>query len=351
MAGSAGDQAPAPLHAALGGLVAGRGLTRAEAREAFDVIMAGDATPGQIGALLIGLRMRGESAEEIAGAAEAMRRHAVKVRVDVPHLVDTCGTGGSGPAKRFNVSTAAAFVAAGAGAHVAKHGNRAATSQSGSADALEALGVHLGLTPEQIGRCIKEVGIGFMFAPAHHGAMRHAAPVRRELGVRTVFNLLGPLTNPAGAERQLIGVFAPEWQRTVAEVAGLLGAQRALVVHAQGLDELSIAGPTHVVELDAGRVREYDVAPEDFGLGRHDAGGLRATSPAESAALIREALGNAGGAAAELVALNAGAAIYAAGVAPSLADGVAMAQDVIASGRATERLAELARLSNQMVGT
>ena len=351
MAGSAGDQAPAPIHAALGGLVAGRGLTRAEAREAFAVIMAGDATPGQIGALLIGLRMRGESAEEIAGAAEAMRRRAVKVRVDVPHLVDTCGTGGSGPAKRFNVSTAAAFVAAGAGAHVAKHGNRAATSQSGSADALEALGVHLGLTPEQIGRCIKEVGIGFMFAPAHHGAMRHAAPVRRELGVRTVFNLLGPLTNPAGAERQLIGVFAPEWQRTVAEVAGLLGAQRALVVHGEGLDELSIAGPTHVVELDAGRVREYDVAPEDFGLGRHDAGGLRATSPAESAALIREALGNAGGAAAELVALNAGAAIYAAGVVPSLADGVAMAQDVIASGRATERLAELARLSNQMVGT
>lgn len=351
MAGSAGDQAPAPLHAALGGLVAGRGLTRAEAREAFAVIMAGEATPVQIGALLIALRMRGESAEEIAGAAEAMRRRAVKVRVDVPHLVDTCGTGGSGPAKRFNVSTAAAFVAAGAGAHVAKHGNRAATSQSGSADALEALGVHLGLTPEQIGRCISEVGIGFMFAPAHHGAMRHAAPVRRELGVRTVFNLLGPLTNPAGAERQLIGVFAPEWQRTVAEVAGLLGAQRALVVHAQGLDELSIAGPTHVVELDAGRVREYDVAPEDFGLSRHDAGGLRATSPAESAALIREALGNAGGAAAELVALNAGAAIYAAGVAPSLADGVAMAQDVIASGRATERLAELARLSNQMVGT
>ena len=351
MAGSAGDAAPAPLHAALGGLVAGRGLTRAEARDAFAVIMAGDATPVQIGALLIALRMRGESAEEIAGAAEAMRQCAVKVPVAVPHLVDTCGTGGSGPAKRFNVSTAAAFVAAGAGAHVAKHGNRAATSQSGSADALEALGVHLGLTPEQIGRCIKEVGIGFIFAPAHHGAMRHAAPVRRELGVRTVFNLLGPLTNPAGAERQLIGVFAREWQRTVAEVAGLLGAQRALVVHADGLDELSIAGPSHVVELDAGRVREYDVAPEDFGLGRHDAGGLRATSPAESATLIREALGNAGGAAAELVALNAGAAIYAAGVVPSLADGVAMAQEVIASGRATERLAELARLSNLLVGT
>ena len=351
MAGSAGDAAPAPLHAALGGLVAGRGLTRAEARDAFAVIMAGDATPAQIGALLIALRMRGESAEEIAGAAEAMRQCAVKVPVAVPHLVDTCGTGGSGPAKRFNVSTAAAFVAAGAGAHVAKHGNRAATSQSGSADALEALGVHLGLTPEQIGRCIKEVGIGFMFAPAHHGAMRHAAPVRRELGVRTVFNLLGPLTNPAGAERQLIGVFAPEWQRPVAEVAGLLGAQRALVVHADGLDELSIAGPSHVVELDAGRVREYDVAPEDFGLGRHDVGGLRASSPAESAALIREALGNAGGAAAALVALNAGAAIYAAGVVPSLADGVAMAQEVIASGRATERLAELARLSNLLVGT
>ena len=188
-----------------------------------------------------------------------------------------------------------------------------------------------------------------MFAPAHHGAMRHAAPVRRELGVRTVFNLLGPLTNPAGAERQLIGVFSPAWQRTVAEVAGLLGAARVLVVQADGLDELSIAGPSHVVELDAGTVREYDVAPEDFGLSRHDADGLRATSPEQSAELIRAALAHEASPAAELVALNAGAAIYAAGVVLNLADGVAMAQDVIASGQARERLAELVRLTNLMV--
>ena len=340
---------PLSINEALERLIAGRGLSRAETREVFDVIMAGDATPAQIGAVLMALRMHGESAEEIAGAAEAMRHRSTKVAVTAPNLVDTCGTGGSGAAKLFNVSTAAAFVAAGAGAHVAKHGNRAATSKSGSADALEALGVNLDLSPEQIARCIKEAGIGFMFAPAHHGAMRHAAPVRRELGVRTVFNLLGPLTNPAGAERQLIGVFSPAWQQTVAEVAGLLGAARVLVVHADGLDELSIAGPSHVVELDAGTVREYDVAPEDFGLSRHDAEGLRATSPAQSADLIRAALAHEASPAAELVALNAGAAIYAAGVVLNFADGVAMAQDVIASGQARERLAELVRLTNLMV--
>ena len=336
------------INEALERLIAGHGLSRAETRAVFDVIMAGDATPAQIGAVLMGLRMHGERAEEIAGAAEAMRQRSTKVAVTVPNLVDTCGTGGSGKAKLFNVSTAAAFVAAGAGAHVAKHGNRGATSKSGSADALEALGVHLQLTPDQIARCIEEAGIGFMFAPAHHGAMRHAAPVRRELGVRTVFNLLGPLTNPAGAERQLIGVFSPAWQRPVAEVAGLLGAARVLVVHADGLDELSISGPSHVVELNAGTVREYDVAPEDFGLSRLDATGLRANSPAQSAELIRTALAHEASPAAELVALNAGAAIYAAGIVLNLADGVAMAQDVIASGQARERLAELVRLTNLM---
>ncbi len=345
---AASNPMPSPINAALERLIAGSGLSRAETRAVFDAIMAGDATPAQIGAVLMGLRMHGESAEEIAGAAEAMRALSTKVAVDAPNLVDTCGTGGSGAAKLFNVSTAAAFVAAGAGAHVAKHGNRGVTSQSGSADALEALGVSLNLTPAQIARCIEQAGIGFMFAPTHHSAMRHAAPVRRELGVRTVFNLLGPLTNPAGAKRQLIGVFSPEWQRTVAEVAGLLGAERALVVHADGLDELSIAAPSHIVELDAGAVREYDVAPEDFGLSRHPVDALRAASPAASAALIRQSLASEAGAAAELVALNAGAAIYAAGIVLNLADGVAMAQDVIATGQARERLAELVRLSNLM---
>ena len=341
----------AALAVALERLIAGERLSRAETREAFAAIMAGEATPGQIGAVLMGLRMRGETAAEIAGAAEAMRAASTRVDVSAPNLVDTCGTGGSGDAKLFNVSTAAAFVAAGAGAHVAKHGNRGMSSRSGSADALEAAGVNLNLTPQQIARCIEEAGIGFMFAPAHHSAMRHAGPVRRELGVRTIFNLLGPLTNPAGAQRQVIGVFSAAWQRPMAEVAGLLGAQRVLVVHAEGLDELSIAAPSRVAELNGGDIAEYSVAPEDFGLSQRDVAGLKASSPAQSAALMRKALANEDAAAAEIVALNAGAAIYAAGVTLSLADGVTMAQDVIATGQARERLAELARMTTLMAET
>lgn len=330
---------------ALERLTAGEQLTRDEAREVFGIVMAGEATPAQIAGLLLALRMRGESTDEIAGAALAMRAVSTKVHVDVPHLVDTCGTGGSGAAKLFNISTAAAFAAAAAGAHVAKHGNRGMTSRSGSADVLEAAGVSLDLAPDEIARCIAEVGVGFLFAQVHHGAMRHAGPVRRELGVRTVFNVLGPLTNPAGARRQVIGVFSREWQRTLAEVAALLGAERVLVVHADGLDELSIAGVSHVVELDGGTITEYDVQPEVFGLARHDVDGLRADSPAASLALIEAALDATDEAAADIVALNAGAAIYAAGVTLSLADGVTMAQDVIASGQARERLNELVRMS------
>lgn len=330
---------------ALERLTAGERLTRDEAREVFGIVMAGEATPAQIAGLLLALRMRGESTDEIAGAALAMRAVSTKVAVDVPHLVDTCGTGGSGAAKLFNISTAAAFAAAAAGAHVAKHGNRGMTSRSGSADVLEAAGVSLDLAPEEIARCITEVGVGFLFAQVHHGAMRHAGPVRRELGVRTVFNVLGPLTNPAGAKRQVIGVFSREWQRTLAEVAALLGAERVLVVHADGLDELSIAGVSHVVELDAGTITEYEVEPADFGLARHDVDGLRADSPAASLALVEAALDATDEAAADIVALNAGAAIYAAGVTLSLSDGVTMAQDVIASGQARERLNELVRMS------
>lgn len=330
---------------ALERLTAGERLTRDEAREVFGIVMAGEATAAQIAGLLMALRMRGESTDEIAGAALAMRAVSTKVAVDVPHLVDTCGTGGSGAAKLFNISTAAAFAAAAAGAHVAKHGNRGMTSRSGSADVLEAAGVSLDLAPEEIARCITEVGVGFLFAPTHHGAMRHAGPVRRELGVRTVFNVLGPLTNPAGARRQVIGVFARAWQRPLAEVAGLLGAERVLVVHAGGLDELSIAGVSHVVELDGGAITEYDIEPADFGLARHDVDGLRADSPAASLALVEAALDATDEAAADIVALNAGAAIYASGVTLSLADGVTMAQDVIASGQARERLNELVRMS------
>ena len=333
------------MQGALERLSVGDHLTREETRAVFDIVMAGEATPAQIGGVLMGLRMLGESTAEVAGAAEAMRAVSTKVAVDVPHLVDTCGTGGSGAAKLFNISTAAAFAAAAAGAHVAKHGNRRMTSRSGSADVLEAAGVRLDLDPDQIARCITEVGIGFLFAQAHHTAMRHAGPVRRELGVRTVFNVLGPLTNPANAKRQVIGVFARDWQRRLAEVAALLGAERVLVVHSDGLDELSVAGPSHVVELDAGTITEYDVEPADFGLTTHCIDGLRADSPAASLALIEAALDGTNEAAADIVALNAGAAIYASRVTLSLSDGVAMAQDVLGTGQARERLRELASIS------
>ena len=333
------------MQGALERLTTGEHLTREEAREVFDIVMAGDATPAQIAGLLVALRMRGETRHEIAGAAEAMRAVSTKVEVDVPHLVDTCGTGGSGAAKRFNISTAAAFVAAAAGAHVAKHGNRGMTSKSGSADVLEAAGVSLDLKPDEIARCITEVGVGFLFAQVHHGAMRHAGPVRRELGVRTVFNVLGPLTNPANAKRQVIGVFSAEWQRPLADVAGLLGAKRVLVVHADGLDELSVAGYSRIAELDDGVVEEYDILPGDFGVGTHSMDDLRADSAAESLALIEAALDSTHEAATDIVALNAGAAIYAAGVTLSLGDGVTMAQDVIASGQARERFDELVRMS------
>ncbi len=339
------------MQGALERLSAGDHLTQEETRAVFDIVMAGEATPAQIGGVLMALRVLGESTAEVAGAAQAMRAVSTKVAVDVPHLVDTCGTGGSGAAKLFNVSTAAAFAAAAAGAHVAKHGNRGMTSKSGSADVLEAAGVRLDLDPGQIARCITEVGIGFLFAQAHHTAMRHAGPVRRELGVRTVFNVLGPLTNPANATRQVIGVFARDWQRRVAEVAALLGAERVLVVHSDGLDELSVAGPSHVVELDAGNITEYDIEPADFGLATHRIGGLHADSPAESLALVKAALSDAHEAAADLVALNAGAAIYASGVTLSLSDGVAMAQDVIGTGQAYERLTELARISQLIADT
>ena len=336
------------IREALERLTNGEHLDREGARDVFDIIMAGEATASQIGGVLMALRTLGETAAEIAGAAEAMCAVSLKVDVSVPHLVDTAGTGGSGAAKLFNVSTAAAFVVAAAGAHVAKHGNRGMTSASGSADVLEAAGVDLSLSPEQIARCITEVGIGFMFAQAHHSAMRHAGPVRQELGVRTVFNLLGPLTNPAGAKRQVIGVFAPAWQRILGEVAALLGAEHVLIVHSDGLDELSVAGSSRVVECKSGAITEYDVHPRDFGLSTHPTDALHAGSPAESLALIRAAFRRENEAASDVVALNAGAAIYASGVALSLADGVAMAQDAIASGMAAERLGELARLTSLM---
>ena len=336
------------INEALAAVVAGRHLNRDETRSVFDAIMAGEATPAQIAGVLVGLKAKGETVDEITGAVEAMRAVSTKVAVDDPRLVDTCGTGGSGAAKRFNISTAAAIVAAAAGARVAKHGNRGASSKSGSADVLEAAGAKIELEPEQVGRCIREVGVGFLFAVRHHAAMRHAGPVRRELGIGTVFNLLGPLTNPAGAKRQVLGVFAREWQQPLAEVAQALGSERVLVVHSDGLDELSIQGPSTVVELDTNGLVTYEVSPSDFGLSERSMDDLRADTPEQSLKLIRGALSESNEAAADIVALNAGAAVYAAGVATSLANGVTLAQDVIASGQASEKLSEFVDLTRMM---
>jgi anthranilate phosphoribosyltransferase len=335
------------VRTALARLAEGKHLSQEEARQVFALVMSGEATPAQIGGLLMAFRVKGETAEEIAGAAQTMRDLSLKVTVDVPYLVDTCGTGGSG-AKLFNVSTAAAFVAAAAGAHVAKHGNRKMTSASGSADVLEAAGVNLDLSPAQIAQCIRDVGVGFLFAQAHHSAMKHAAPVRQELGVRTLMNLLGPLTNPAGARRQVIGVFSPQFQEMLARVQKLLGAEHVLVVHANGLDEIALDGSTYVVELKNDSIEGFEIAPEDFGIQRRGVDELRSDSPETSLALVRRALEEPDSAAADMVSLNAGAAIYAAGVATTLANGVAMAQDAIAAGLARERLDELVRITALM---
>ena len=309
-------------------------------------IMRGQTTPAQTAGFLVALRMKGESLDEITGAAIVMRELAAGVNIDVPNLVDTCGTGGDG-ANLFNISTAAAFVVAAAGGHVAKHGNRSVSSSTGSADVLEAAGIKLDLTPEQVATCIREVGVGFMFAPAHHGAMKHAVGPRKELGQRTIFNMLGPITNPAHITRQVIGVFNGDLCRPLAEVLARLGSEHVLVVHAvDGLDEISLAAETRVAELKNGDVLEYTIKPEDLGVASQSLLGLSVSNADQSLALIRDALGRRatpeGQKAAEIIALNAGAAIYAAGVADSLVQGVAMAQDTIASGLAGEKLNELA---------
>ncbi len=313
--------------------------------EVMRAIMTGEATQAQIGGFLIGLRMKGETIEEIAAAASVMRELATPVTVDTTNLVDTCGTGGDG-SETFNISTASAFVVAGAGGKVAKHGNRSVSSKSGSADVLEAAGVNLDLTPEQIARCIEEAGVGFMFAPKHHGAMKHAIGPRREMGVRTVFNLLGPLTNPAGAPNQLIGVFSDEWTEPLARVLGQLGSRHVLVVHSDdGLDELSVGATTRVAELKDGKVASMTIEPGDFGVGRHDKSALLVESPAQSLEMIRNVLANQVGAARDVVCLNAGAAIYVAGLAADIAAGVEKAKQSIASGAAAERLEKLIKIS------
>jgi anthranilate phosphoribosyltransferase len=294
--------------------------------------------------------MKGETVEEIAAAAAVMRALATRVDVDGANLIDTCGTGGDAKGT-FNVSTATAFVVAAAGGKVAKHGNRSVSSSSGSADVLEAAGARLDLEPEAVAQCIAEVGVGFLFAPRHHSAMKHAVGPRREMGVRTLFNLLGPLTNPAGAPHQLLGVYDDRWVRPVAEVLQELGSRQVMVVHAEdGLDEISIGAPTHVAELRDGRVSERTIAPEDFGMNRAPLESIHVDTAAESLAMIRQAFSGAGGPAADIIALNAGAAIYTVGLAEDLPTGVDQARQILASGAATDRMAEFVAFTNRFPG-
>ena len=307
------------------------------------LIMSGASTDAQNAAFLVGLQMKGVRPAELLGGASVMRELATLVNVsDHSHLVDTCGTGGSG-SNKFNVSTASALVAATAGAKVAKHGNRGATSKSGSADVLEAAGVNLSLGAEQVGHCIDRVGVGFMFAPAHHSAMKHVIPARREIGVRTVFNLLGPLTNPAGAPNQIMGVFDAQWIPTIVETLNGLGSRHVLVVASEdGLDEISISADTQVGELKEGELSFYQVSPEDFGIDRQaDFTALQVNSAAESLELLKQALDYSHRAAGDIVALNAGAAIYAAQLTSSLVEGVKMAKSVLAGGEALSKLEAL----------
>lgn len=316
----------------------------------FRQIMGGEMSPVMIAALTMGLRVKKETVGEIAAAAQVMREFAAKVEVANPeNLVDIVGTGGDG-AHTFNISTASMFVAAAAGARVAKHGGRSVSSSSGSADALEALGVNINLQPAQVADAITETGVGFMFAPNHHLAMKHAAPVRKELGVRTIFNILGPLTNPAGAPNIMMGVFHPDLVGIQARVLQRLGAKHALVVWARdNMDEVSLGAATMVAELIDGEIREYDIHPEDFGLQMTSSRNLKVDGAAESIAKIREALGNTSGAARDIVILNAGTALYAAGVASTISDGVNRAREVIASGAARAKLEQYAKFTQSCV--
>jgi anthranilate phosphoribosyltransferase len=329
------------IQQALAQLLDGRSLERGQAREVMGSIMSGEATPAQIAGFLIALRAKGETADEIAGCAEAMREHVVPVQPRRADIVDTAGTGGDG-AKTINISTAAALVAAAAGAGVAKHGNRAVSSASGSADVLEALGFELELPAERIAASIDELGFGFLFAPTHHPAMRHAAPVRRELAARTVFNVLGPLTNPAGARAQVVGVYAPELVRTIAEVLAQLGARRAFVVHgAGGIDELSPAGPNFLCEVVDGGVRARNIDPLELGVPRCEPDELRGGSPEQNAAAIRAVFAGENGGRRSAILLNAAGAIAAGGHAEDLREGLELARRAVDSGAAAARLEEL----------
>ena len=325
-------------------------LPFAEMRELMEHIMGGQLTPAQIAAVLVALRTKGETVTEIAAAATVMRELSTKVNVkQSAHLVDTCGTGGDG-AQTFNISTTSAFVAAAAGAQVAKHGGRSVSSTCGSADVLEKLGVNVNLTPDQVALCVEQIGVGFMFAPNHHSAMKHAAPVRKELGVRTLFNLLGPLTNPAGAPNQVIGVFHQSLTAKLAQVLGELGSRHVLVVHgADGMDEISISEGTYIAELKDGKVSEYTVHPGLFGLTSAPVGMLRVANAEEACSKLLGVLNNETGAARDIVQINAGAAIYVAGMTKTLEEGVEKADEVIASGAAKKKMDQLIALSNSFI--
>lgn len=326
---------------AIGALMRREDLSFDDTHAIMRAIMTGEATDAQIAGFLIGLSMKGETADEITAAAQVMRELMQPVTIDCDHVVDIVGTGGDG-ANLFNVSTASSFVVAAAGGHVAKHGNRGVSSSAGSADLFDVAGIYLDLDAPVIARCIEQVGVGFMFAPRHHQAMRHAIGPRREMGVRTIFNILGPLTNPAGAPNQLLGVYAPYLVPLVAEALRKLGSQHVLVVHAEdGLDEISLAAPTRVAELRDGKIREYTVTPESLGLERQSLAPLKVSTAEESLDLVKEALVGKG-AAGDIVALNAGAALFAADIADSLKEGVLMAQDAQASKLPLEKLKELA---------
>lgn len=326
------------IQTALQAVLEKQDLSRQEMRDVMRSIMSGESSSAQIAGFLIALRCKGETVEEITAAAEVMRELASKVNIQGEHIIDTCGTGGDG-ANTFNISTTCAFVVAAAGGTVAKHGNRSVSSRSGSADVLEAAGVNLNLSADQVAQCVNSIGVGFLFAQKHHGAMKHVGGPRKEMGVRTLFNLLGPLANPAGAPNQLIGVFDKQWVEPVAHVLKALGSEHVLVVHADdGLDEISIASETTVAELNKGEITTYRISPEQFGLQRANLADLAVTDVEHSLAVVMSALNNQPGPARDIVVLNSGAAIYAAGLVDSLAAGIAKAQEVLASGAAKEKL-------------
>ena len=336
------------LKQAIAQVVEGHDLNHGEMTTVMGQVMSGEATPAQIGALMIALRMKGEVVEEIAAAARVMRQLATRVEVTSNHLVDTCGTGGDASGT-FNISTTAAFVAAGAGARVAKHGNRSVSSKSGSADVLEAAGVNLTLAPDQVAQCVDQVGVGFMFAPQHHSAMKHAIGPRREIGVRTLFNLLGPLTNPAGAPNQVLGVFSARWVEPLAQVLKELGSEHVMVVNAMdGLDEISISGPTLCAELCDGDIRTYEIDPLEYGFRHTGLSALAVDSIDESLAVMRSVLDDEAGPAHDIVVINAGAAIYTAGVAVNLEEGITRAADAIHTGAARAKLEALVKLTRSM---